>query len=101
MSSVHVANCGTLVLDAGQIAIESKLADKDALQEVYDKRHSVYTDEDFDKLEALMYDIFTVKLKDAQVRFSRFLYINRGADAKMHHGYSSCLDQVWRHVVAH
>lgn len=55
------------MLDAGQIAIESKLADKSALREIQEKRHSVYSDEDFEKLEALMYDTFTVKLSDTQV----------------------------------
>jgi hypothetical protein len=58
-------------LDAGQIAIESKLADKKALREVQEKRHSQYNEEDYERLEALMYDSFSVKLKDAQVSDSR------------------------------
>ena len=50
--------------------MESDLADKDAVQEVYNKRNQQYTDEDQARLESLMYDKFFLKLQSAQVQCS-------------------------------
>jgi vacuolar protein sorting-associated protein 13A/C len=54
------------VLDAGHISIESDLANKDAIQEIKTKRNQQYTDEDFRRLESLMYDKVLVSLHSAQ-----------------------------------
>ena len=62
------ANMGThLILDAGHISIESELANKKAVQEINAKRKQQYSEEDYRRLEALMYDKLTVKLESTQV----------------------------------
>ena len=55
--------------------MESDLADKDAVQEVYNKRNQQYTEEDQARLEALMYDKFLVRLQAAQVHRGGFLVL--------------------------
>lgn len=65
--SVSAAKCNHLVLDAGHIAIESNLADKEAIRDVQGKKNRSYSSADFERLESLMYDNFSVKLNDAQV----------------------------------
>jgi len=55
------------VLDAGHIAVESKLADKDKLKEVQSKRGRQYSDDDFRQLEDLMYDKLSLQLESTQV----------------------------------
>ncbi|KAG8804872.1 hypothetical protein FRC17_005882, partial [Serendipita sp. 399] len=59
-SSVH------LIIDAGHLAIGSDLVPKKDVQEIYSKRNQQYTEEDYRRLEALMYDRFSVKLSAAQ-----------------------------------
>jgi vacuolar protein sorting-associated protein 13A/C len=54
-------------LDAGHIAVESKLADKDQLKEVQSKRGRQYSDDDFKQLEDLMYDKLSLRLESTQV----------------------------------
>ena len=61
-------HCQHIILDAGHISIESDLVDKKALAEVKSKASKQYSDDDFRKLESLMYDKFFVKLEAAQVR---------------------------------
>ncbi|RYP19640.1 hypothetical protein DL765_003233 [Monosporascus sp. GIB2] len=56
-----------LILDAGRISVNSELIDKGTLKEVQDKQRQVYSEEDFKKLESLMYDRFIVKLTSTQV----------------------------------
>ena len=68
MSSITVKDSQALVLDAGHIAVESNLADKDQLKEVQSKRGRQYNDEDYKQLETLMYDRFSLQLEAAQVR---------------------------------
>ncbi|KAK0233092.1 hypothetical protein IW262DRAFT_1304036 [Armillaria fumosa] len=58
--------CKHLLIDAGHMAIESDLADKDAIRAVHLKRNQQYSDEDHKRLEGLMYDKVSLKLKDAQ-----------------------------------
>lgn len=65
--SVSVQESQALVLDAGHIAVESNLADKDQLKEVQSKRGRQYNDEDYKQLETLMYDRFSLQLQAAQV----------------------------------
>ncbi|TEB35046.1 hypothetical protein FA13DRAFT_1915662 [Coprinellus micaceus] len=65
--------CNHLILDAGHISIESDLADKKAVQTVYQKRNQKYNDEDYRELESLMYDKMSLKLQDAQFVIGRNL----------------------------
>lgn len=55
-----------LVIDAGHLAIESNLVEKSQVQEIYSKRNQQYTDEDYKRLENLMYDRYSLKLHAAQ-----------------------------------
>jgi vacuolar protein sorting-associated protein 13A/C len=59
------SNC--LILDAGHISVTSELVDKDTLRDIQAKQTHQYTDEDFRKLENLMYDKFNLKLQSTQV----------------------------------
>jgi vacuolar protein sorting-associated protein 13A/C len=56
------------VIDAGHISIESNLADPEALQEIESKKYQSYSSADFERLESLMYDNFSLRLNDTQVR---------------------------------
>jgi vacuolar protein sorting-associated protein 13A/C len=64
ISSKHTA---CLILDAGHISVNSQLVDKDTMKQVQDKQRQSYTDEDYKRLESLMYDKFVVKLSSTQV----------------------------------
>lgn len=66
--SVTTKKCKHLLIDAGHISIESDLADKQAVQEIHQKRNQQYTDDDYKRLESLMYDKLSLKLEAAQVR---------------------------------
>jgi vacuolar protein sorting-associated protein 13A/C len=59
------SNC--LILDAGHVSVTSELVDKDTLRDIQAKQKQQYTDEDFRKLENLMYDKFNLKLQSTQV----------------------------------
>ncbi|KAF2849874.1 vacuolar protein sorting-associated protein-like protein vps13 [Plenodomus tracheiphilus IPT5] len=59
------SNC--LILDAGHISVTSELVDKNTLRDIQAKQQQRYTDEDFRKLENLMYDKFNLKLQSTQV----------------------------------
>ncbi|KAF7347835.1 hypothetical protein MVEN_01541000 [Mycena venus] len=63
---VTTHNCKHLIIDAGHIAIESNLADKDAIRAIHQKRNKQYSDEDYKQLESLMYDKFSLRLEAAQ-----------------------------------
>lgn len=60
-------NCSHVVLDAGHISVESKLADKGVINEIKAKEKQEYQDEDYKRLEDLMYDKYYVRLESAQV----------------------------------
>jgi vacuolar protein sorting-associated protein 13A/C len=60
-------DCQHLVLDAGHISVESDLADQSAVDAVKAKEHQEYQEEDYKRLESLMYDKYYVKLEDAQL----------------------------------
>lgn len=66
-SSITTHDCRHLIIDAGHIAIESQLANKKAIQEINAKRKQQYTDEDYKRLESMMYDRLSVRLEAAQV----------------------------------
>ncbi|KAF2471810.1 vacuolar protein sorting-associated protein 13 [Lindgomyces ingoldianus] len=59
------SNC--LILDAGHASVTSELVDKDTLRDIQSKQKQQYTDEDFRRLEGLMYDKFLLKLESTQV----------------------------------
>ncbi|KAJ7492621.1 vacuolar protein sorting-associated protein 13 [Mycena latifolia] len=63
---VTTHNCKHLIIDAGHIAIESELADKDAIRAIHQKRNKQYSDEDYKQLESLMYDKMSIRLEAAQ-----------------------------------
>jgi vacuolar protein sorting-associated protein 13A/C len=67
VKSVTESDCQALVLDAGHIAIESKLADKEQVKEVQSKRGKQYSTDDYRQLEDLMYDRFSLRLESTQV----------------------------------
>lgn len=56
-----------MILDAGHISVRSDLIAKDTLNEIQSKQKHQYTEEDFKRLEQLMYDKFHVKLESTQV----------------------------------
>lgn len=60
------------MLDAGHIAIESKLVDKDQVKEVQSKRGKQYSNDDYRQLEDLMYDRLSLRLESTQVRMLLF-----------------------------
>ncbi|KAL1697196.1 hypothetical protein GGG16DRAFT_107114 [Schizophyllum commune] len=64
--SVATHECTHLLIDAGHISIHSELADKDAKREIHAKRKQQYTDEDYKRLESLMYDKIMLRLEAAQ-----------------------------------
>lgn len=59
------SNC--LILDAGHASVTSELVDKETLRDIQNKQKQKYTDEDFRRLESLMYDKFLLKLDSTQV----------------------------------
>jgi vacuolar protein sorting-associated protein 13A/C len=67
LRSVTTKNCKHLVIDAGHISIESNLANKEAVREIHMKRNQQYNDDDYKRLESLMYDRLSLKLEAAQV----------------------------------
>ncbi|ODV94409.1 hypothetical protein PACTADRAFT_18111 [Pachysolen tannophilus NRRL Y-2460] len=56
-----------LILDAGHISVISDLADKTLVEEVKSKISHEYSDDDWSKLNNLMYDKFNLHLQDAQI----------------------------------
>lgn len=55
------------MIDAGHIAIESNLADKETTRQIHMKRNKQYNEEDYRRLESMMYDKFFLRLEAAQV----------------------------------
>jgi hypothetical protein len=72
--SISTHKCTHLLIDAGHISIESDLASKEAIRQVQLKRAQQYTDDDYARLESLMYDKLNLKLEDAQVYNSHLNY---------------------------
>lgn len=70
ISSITTNKCKHLIIDAGHIAIESDLVDKGVIREIYNKRSQQYRDEDYRRLESMMYDKLSLRLEAAQVYFS-------------------------------
>ena len=78
-----------MVLDAGHISIQSDLVPKSELYDIHSKRKRKYTEEDYEKLESLMYDRFFLKLESAQVR--RINHLSRDFSLKGHRSWSSVM----------
>lgn len=64
---VTSAKSQVLILDAGHIAVDSKLADQDLVKDVQSKRGQQYSDKDYKQLEDLMYDRMLLSLDSTQV----------------------------------
>ena len=65
--SVKTKRSTCLILDAGHISVNSQLVDQESIKEVQAKQKQAYTEDDYKKLESLMFDKFLVKLSDTQV----------------------------------
>lgn len=76
---VTTHQCSHLVIDAGHIAVESDLADKSAMREIHAKRNQPYNEDDYKRLESLMYDKMLLKLQAAQFVLGNDLQVCRDA----------------------
>ncbi|KAI5362557.1 putative vacuolar protein sorting-associated protein [Septoria linicola] len=56
-----------LIVDAGHISVRSDLIDKETLHDIQNKQQQQYSDQDYQKLESLMYDKFNLKLESTQM----------------------------------
>ncbi|KAI1104805.1 vacuolar protein sorting-associated protein 13 [Jackrogersella minutella] len=65
--SIKTKRSTCLILDAGHISVNSELVDKGTLKQVQDKHNQKFSEDDFKRLESLMYDRFLVKLTSTQV----------------------------------
>ncbi|EHL03290.1 putative Vacuolar protein sorting-associated protein 13 [Glarea lozoyensis 74030] len=65
--SITAKRTACLILDAGHISVNSQLVDKHTLKDIQGKQNQAYTDEDYKRLESLMYDKFLVKLSSTQL----------------------------------
>lgn len=92
--SITTKNCKHLIVDAGHIAIESQLANKKAVQEISAKRKQQYSDEDYRRLESLMYDKLTVRLEAAQFVLGTDLEASRKALTSDEHDQLHLLERI-------
>lgn len=56
-----------LILDAGHVALNSKLIDKETMRDIQSKQNKKYSEEDYRQLEGLMYDRFLLELHSTQL----------------------------------
>ncbi|TQS33464.1 hypothetical protein Golomagni_06190, partial [Golovinomyces magnicellulatus] len=63
--TTHDSTC--LIVDAGHIHVNSELVDHGTMKEIQAKQRQAYSEEDFKRLESVMYDRFLVKLTSTQV----------------------------------
>lgn len=56
-----------MILDAGHVSLQSELVDKDTMKDIQSKQKKQYSENDFKKLEGLMYDKFLLKLDSTQL----------------------------------
>ncbi|KAI9770443.1 MAG: hypothetical protein M1840_003329 [Geoglossum simile] len=61
----ETSNC--LIVDAGHVSMISDLVDKETIKEIQSKQRQQYSEEDYRRLEDLMYDKFQLKLEATQV----------------------------------
>ena len=65
--SITTEDSTCLIVDAGHIHVNSQLVDQDTMKEIQAKQRQAYSEEDFKRLESVMYDKFIVKLSSTQV----------------------------------
>ena len=65
--SITAKSALCLILDAGHVSLNSELVDKDTMKEIQSKQKKQYSEDDFKKLEGLMYDKFNLKLDSTQL----------------------------------
>lgn len=65
--SITTKESTCLIVDAGHIHVNSQLVDHDTMKEIQSKQRQSYSEEDFKRLESVMYDKFIVKLTSTQV----------------------------------
>ncbi|KAH8596858.1 putative vacuolar protein sorting-associated protein 13 [Bisporella sp. PMI_857] len=65
--SITTRSSVCMILDAGHVSVNSKLVDHDTIKEVQSKQRQSYSEEDYKRLESLMYDKFLVKLSSTQL----------------------------------
>ncbi|KAI8978652.1 hypothetical protein BDB01DRAFT_799548 [Pilobolus umbonatus] len=65
--SLTTQNATVMVVDAGHINVDSKLADKDLINNIKGKDEHSYSTEDMATLESLMYDKFNLQLTQTKV----------------------------------
>lgn len=56
-----------LILDAGHVSLNSELVDKETIRDIQSNEKKQHSEEDFKRLEGLMYDKFLLKLDSTQV----------------------------------
>lgn len=64
---VDTKECLHMILDAGHIGVNSSLADKAEIRDMQAKKGQALSDDEFHKLEGLMYDEFSLKLESTQL----------------------------------
>ena len=65
--SVTVENAMCMILDAGHVRVKSELVDKATIRDIQSKQKQQYSEQDFQRLEGLMYDRFLLNLEATQV----------------------------------
>ncbi|KAK4052926.1 Vacuolar protein sorting-associated protein 13 [Microbotryomycetes sp. JL221] len=85
--SMTTKNCQHIVLDAGHISVESNLADQKVIDQVKAKENQEYKEEDYQRLESLMYDKFHIRLDDAQLLMGQSLQACLDALEAPDHGH--------------
>lgn len=56
-----------MILDAGHVSLNSELVDKKTMNDIQSKHKKQYKEEDFKRLEGLLYDKFNLKLDSTQL----------------------------------
>lgn len=88
--SITTRRSTCMILDAGHISVNSELVDKETMKEVQSKQNQKYTDDDFKRLETLMYDKFIVKLTSTQLLIgpsideAKSQLVQKNGDLNMH-----------------
>ncbi|KAI9788366.1 MAG: hypothetical protein M1816_006969 [Peltula sp. TS41687] len=65
--SVTMEKAMCMILDAGHVRVKSELVDKETIREIQSKQRQQYSEQDFQRLEGLMYDRFLLNLEATQV----------------------------------
>ena len=76
--SVTTQRASCLILDAGHISMNSELVEPATIRNVQSKQKQQLSDEDYKRLEGLMYDKFLLKLKSTQVLIGPSLEETKG-----------------------